>query len=256
MSDTAVNVADSRDVLLDVEHLSMHFNVRSRYKKSTVKAVDDVSFQVYRSETFGLVGESGCGKTPTGRTFLRLYNPTAGSIKLAGREISGKMTQELRNYLTSNITCIFQDPIDSLNPRMTVSEIIGEGLKVRGVSDKKEIENRVYQVLEKVGLTREHANRYPHEFSGGQRQRIGILLTPVCIYKQISVLVERYLRRVTDGKLCRHPAVRQKELMADPVQVVPLLHQGIDLIRFYLADPHPLYQIPGGFMAEKDQVRV
>lgn len=117
----------SREVLLDVKNLCMHFSVKSRRKKTIVKAVDDVSFQVYRSETFGLVGESGCGKTTTGRTILRLYNPTSGTITFGGKEISGRMTSELRKYLTENITCIFQDPIESLNPRMTVREIIGEG---------------------------------------------------------------------------------------------------------------------------------
>lgn len=164
----------NREVLLDVKNLCMYFDVRSRRKKTIVKAVDDVSFQVYRSETFGLVGESGCGKTTTGRTILRLYNPTSGTVTFGGKEISGRMTPELRKYLTENITCIFQDPIESLNPRMTVREIIGEGLSVRGMTNPREIEEKVYEVLEKVGLTREHANRYPHEFSGGQRQRIGI----------------------------------------------------------------------------------
>lgn len=96
--------APTGEALLEVEHLSMHFNVKTRYKKTTVKAVDDISFKIYPSETFGLVGESGCGKTTTGRMILRLYDPTAGSIKFAGREISGKMTKELRDYLTGNIT--------------------------------------------------------------------------------------------------------------------------------------------------------
>ncbi len=160
--------------MLEVSHLSMHFKAGSGKKRSVVKAVDDVSFDIYKSETFGLVGESGCGKTTTGRLILRLYNPTSGTMILNGRDISGKMSSELRSYLTQNVTCIFQDPIESLNPRMTVREIIGEGLKVRGIKDKKEIEERVCDVLMKVGLTREHAGRYPHEFSGGQRQRIGI----------------------------------------------------------------------------------
>ncbi len=169
-----MSVGEEREVLLDVDHLSMHFKARARRKKTIVKAVDDVSFQVYRSETFGLVGESGCGKTTTGRAILRLYNPTSGTVSFGGKEISGKMTPELRKYLAEHITCIFQDPIESLNPRMTVSEIIAEGLKVQGIYSHEEIQEKVYDVLEKVGLTREHASRYPHEFSGGQRQRIGI----------------------------------------------------------------------------------
>ena len=167
-------MSEPREVLLNVEHLSMQFKAKSKRKRTVVKAVDDISFQVYRSETFGLVGESGCGKTTTGRTILRLYTPAAGSMQFDGREIGGKMTKELRQFLTANISCIFQDPIESLNPRMTVGEIIGEGLQVRGIRDKEEVNRRVYDVLEKVGLTREHAGRYPHEFSGGQRQRIGI----------------------------------------------------------------------------------
>ncbi len=162
------------DVLLDVEHLSMHFDTGKGQCKSVVKSVDDVSFFVRQSETFGLVGESGCGKTTTGRAIIRLYDPLAGEVKFKGREIGGTMTRELRNFITSNIAMIFQDPVESLNPRMTVREIVGEGLKVRGVKDEKELDHRVYEMLDKVGLTREHASRYPHEFSGGQRQRIGI----------------------------------------------------------------------------------
>ena len=169
-----MNGQEEREVLLNVEHLCMHFHAKAGRRKTLVKAVDDVSFQVYRSETFGLVGESGCGKTTTGRTILRLHTPTSGNIEFDGRSLTGKMTKELQSYLTEHITCIFQDPIDSLNPRMTVREIIGEGLFVRGIHDRAEIDRRVFEVLEKVGLTKEHANRYPHEFSGGQRQRIGI----------------------------------------------------------------------------------
>lgn len=160
--------------LLEVEHLHVCFHSSSRGKTKTVQAVDDVSFCVQESETFGLVGESGCGKTTTGRAILRLYDPDEGTIRFQGREISGKMTRELRHFITSHIAMIFQDPIESLNPRMTVAEIVGEGLKYRGVTEPREIRRRVGEMLEKVGLTQEHASRYPHEFSGGQRQRIGI----------------------------------------------------------------------------------
>ncbi len=169
--DSSVN---PKSPLLEVENLSMHFTTKRRGKKSTVKAVDDVSFTVYPGETFGLVGESGCGKTTTGRTVIRLYDPTGGSICFDGRDISGKMNKELRRYITDNIAMIFQDPIASLNPRMTVQEIIGEGLKIRGVTDEAERYARIIDMLKRVGLQEEHATRYPHEFSGGQRQRIGI----------------------------------------------------------------------------------
>ena len=160
--------------ILEVKHLCQTFESGRGRRKITVKAVDDVSFGIRPSETFGLVGESGCGKTTTGRTIIRLYDPASGQVFFNGREISGKMTAELHRYLTENIAMIFQDPIESLNPRMTIEEIVGEGLKVRGVKDKREIRRRVNEMLCKVGLTQEHATRYPHEFSGGQRQRIGI----------------------------------------------------------------------------------
>ena len=154
------------EVLLRVEHLCQYFKEN--------KAVDDVSFDIKKGEVFGLVGESGCGKTTTGRTIIRLYNPTSGEVFFEGRNVAGPMTRELRKYLTDNIAMIFQDPIESLNPRMTIEEIVGEGLRVRGMKDKAEVRRRVREMLEKVGLTDEHATRYPHEFSGGQRQRIGI----------------------------------------------------------------------------------
>ena len=165
---------DERMPLLEVENLKMTFKSGKRGKKVTVNAIDDNSFKVYEGETFGLVGESGCGKTTTGRTIIRLYNPTAGSMKLMGRDISGPMNKDLRHFLTDNVAMIFQDPIDSLNPRMTVEEIVAEGLKYHGMTDASQRRERVLDMLNKVGLTREHASRYPHEFSGGQRQRIGI----------------------------------------------------------------------------------
>lgn len=162
------------EYILEVKNLCQHFSSGHGKNKMVVKAVDDVSFAVRRAETFGLVGESGCGKTTTGRTIIRLYDPTGGEVLFDGRDISGKMTKDLRSYLTSNISMIFQDPIESLNPKMTIEEIVGEGLKVRGQKNRDEIHRQVVEMLEKVGLVEEHATRYPHEFSGGQRQRIGI----------------------------------------------------------------------------------
>lgn len=160
--------------LLEVKNLCQYFTSGRGRNRMVVKAVDDVSFGVKPAETFGLVGESGCGKTTTGRTIIRLYDPTSGKMFFNGRDISGPMTNDLRRYLTDNMAMIFQDPIESLNPRMTIEEIVGEGLKVRGARDTREVRRRVVEMLEKVGLNEEHATRYPHEFSGGQRQRIGI----------------------------------------------------------------------------------
>ncbi len=165
---------DERTPILEVENLKMTFVSGKRGRKVTVNAIDDNSFKVYEGETFGLVGESGCGKTTTGRTIIRLYNPTAGKMTLMGRDISGPMNKELRHFLTDNVAMIFQDPIDSLNPRMTVEEIVAEGLKYHGMTDASQRKALVLDMLNKVGLTHEHASRYPHEFSGGQRQRIGI----------------------------------------------------------------------------------
>lgn len=160
--------------ILEVENLSKHFTTGRGKNKAVTKAVDGISFGIKAGETFGLVGESGCGKTTAGRTIIRLYEPTGGKIIFDGKDISGEMNKDLRRYVTDNIAMIFQDPIESLNPRMTVEEIIGEGLKVRGVTDKESIREMVVGILKKVGLTEEHATRYPHEFSGGQRQRIGV----------------------------------------------------------------------------------
>lgn len=164
----------SETPILEVKNLKMYFNTKKRGKKTVTKAVDDVSFSINKGEVFGLVGESGCGKTTTGRTIIRLYDPTDGEVYYDGKLISGKLDRATRRYITDNIAMIFQDPIASLNPRMTVEEIIGEGLKIRGMKSAEERHNRVIEMLCHVGLVPEHATRYPHEFSGGQRQRIGI----------------------------------------------------------------------------------
>ena len=209
------------EVLLKVENLSQHFG--------SLKAVDNVSFEVKKGEVFGLVGESGCGKTTTGRTIIKLYNPTGGNVYFKGERIgAGTLTykQAIKNAkaeakakidalkaegghddeiaqvkaelakvvaenrkeiksakndnanaerdLVTQIQMIFQDPVASLNPRMTVREIISEGLVIKGIKDKEYIDEKVYDILDKVGLVPEHAGRYPHEFSGGQKQRVGI----------------------------------------------------------------------------------
>lgn len=163
------------DVLVEIQNLKKYFDVKSGVfgKKSYLKAVDDVSFSIHRGETFGLVGESGCGKSTLGRTLIRLYEPTGGKIILNGVDITNLKEKELLKYRKS-IQMIFQDPYASLNTRMTISEIIGEGMAIHTKYNHEERQEKIYQLLERVGLKREHSNRYPHEFSGGQRQRIGI----------------------------------------------------------------------------------
>ena len=158
--------------LLHVEGLKQHFRITRHY---TTKAVDGISFDIYPGETYGLVGESGSGKSTTGRTLIRLYEPTAGKIIFDGRDISGKLSKEDEKYLRTNMQMIFQDPMVCLNPRKKVMEIIAQGLEIQHLyKDRNDLENKVYSILEKVGLSREHASRYPQQFSGGQRQRIGI----------------------------------------------------------------------------------
>lgn len=205
-----------KEVLLSVRELQQYFKMGKR----ELKAVDKVSFDVYKGEVFGLVGESGCGKTTTGRSIIRLYDITGGSVyykgericagtrgykdaikkarkdfeeqKISKEELEATIAQnrvamkaavkdhkkwsrtKSKNQLTNEIQMIFQDPVSSLDPRMTVREIIAEGLIIRGIKDKKYIDEQVYKILETVGLVKEHATRYPHEFSGGQKQRIGI----------------------------------------------------------------------------------
>ncbi len=158
--------------LLKVENLKQHFRISRTY---TVKAVNGVSFEIYPGETYGLVGESGSGKTTIGRSIIRLYNPTDGKITFDGMDITGRLEGNTREMLRENMQMIFQDPMASLNPRKKVSDIIGEGLDIhhRAVSREDRAE-QISAMLKKVGLSPEHAARYPHQFSGGQRQRVGI----------------------------------------------------------------------------------
>nr|WP_085508204.1 oligopeptide/dipeptide ABC transporter ATP-binding protein [Thalassobacillus devorans] len=157
--------------ILQVNELKKHFNMG---KGRLLKAVDGVSFDVYQGETFGLVGESGCGKSTIGRTIMGLYNRTDGNVLYEGNDVH-QMDEEGKFQFYRNMQMIFQDPYASLNPRSTVGEIISEPMIVHDLySNKKQRMERVYELLEEVGLNRDHATRYPHEFSGGQRQRIGI----------------------------------------------------------------------------------
>lgn len=161
----------SEKTLLEVEGLKKYFQVG---KGQTLKAVDDISFQIKKGQTLGLVGESGCGKTTVGRTLLRIYEPDAGKILFDGKDISRVSKKEAKE-LTRRMQMVFQDPYASLNPFFTVGEIVEEGMKIHKMyHSETERMKRVYELLEMVGLNKDHANRFPHEFSGGQRQRVGI----------------------------------------------------------------------------------
>jgi len=162
--------------VLEVSNLKKHFPVRKGLLRRTVGhvyAVDGVSFTIGVGETLGLVGESGCGKTTAGRAVLRLIEPTSGSVKVGGTEITGLSKSDMRPY-RAEMQIIFQDPFSSLNPRMTAGEIVGEPLLVHGVARRKEREEQVSALFARVGLRPAQMSNYPHQFSGGQRQRIGI----------------------------------------------------------------------------------
>lgn len=164
------------DNLLVVKNLYKYFPIKSSFFRRTignVKAVDGVSFMIKRGTTMGLVGESGCGKSTTGRTIMRLNKPTAGKVFFQGRDIASMSKKELKD-MRRDMQFIFQDPYASLNPRMTIGEIVSEPMTIHGIGTKEERLERVRELLDVVGLNPEHINRYPHEFSGGQRQRINV----------------------------------------------------------------------------------
>ncbi len=168
-TNTDGNAAEIKDKLVEVKNLKKYFNIKS----GVLKAVDDVSFDIGRGETLGLVGESGCGKTTCGRTLLGIYEATGGEVLFEGNNTMTMNRQQKKDF-TRNAQIIFQDPYASLNPRMTVADIIGEGIDIHGLYPHKERQERIYEMLQLVSLNKEHAGRFPHEFSGGQRQRIGI----------------------------------------------------------------------------------
>ena len=162
--------------LVEVRGLKMHFPIHSGFlqrRTGAVKAIDGISFDIYEGETLGLVGESGCGKTTCGRVILRLYEPTDGSIRIDGKDIARAGPKDL-HPMRPIMQMVFQDPQASLNPRMTVANIVGEPLSEHTALSRQERNERVYELMDQVGLNRDFADRYPHEFSGGQRQRIGI----------------------------------------------------------------------------------
>ena len=178
------NNKTEKEVLLDVQHLKKYFEVG---KNQTLKAVDDVTLQIYKGETLGLVGESGCGKSTFGRTVIHLYEPTSGTVTFDGMKVDKSMSKKQAHDLTGRMQMIFQDPYASLNPRRKIMDIVGEGLDSHGLAkNRRDKEEQVVRLLETVGLQAEHADRFPHEFSGGQP----ISALDVSIQAQVVNLLE------------------------------------------------------------------
>ncbi len=179
-------MSQEKEVLLSVRHLKKYFQMG---RGAVLKAVDDVSFDIYKGETLGMVGESGCGKTTCGRVCIGLYDKTDGQVLYRGQDVHA-ITGQARRAFKKEVQMVFQDPYGSLDPRMTVAEIIAEGLDIHHIAkNAQERRDHVYELLELVGLNREHANRFIHEFSGGQRQRVGIARA-LAVYPEFLVLDE------------------------------------------------------------------
>lgn len=234
-----MNKEQAQRPLLEVKHLSQHFRIN---RKQTVKAVNDVSFTIYPGEVYGLVGESGSGKSTTGRAIIRLYQPTQGQIIFDGRDISGKLSAEEEKFLRMNMQMIFQDPMASLNPRQRVLDIVAAGLdNFHLYKDEAEREEKVRQALVNVGLSPEHASRFPHQFSGGQRQRIGIaralILNPklliadeaisaldVSIQAQVVTLLNEIQKRTNVAILFIAHDLSMVKYISDRIGVIHLGH--------------------------------
>lgn len=209
--------------LVRVENLTKYFPIKAgilQRKVGDVKAVDGVSFDIWRGETLGMVGESGCGKTTVGRTILRIYPPTSGEIFFDGIPLSSVKNKPLRQ-MRRRMQMVFQDPYASLNPRLTAGEIVGEPLEIHGLARGAEKQKRVAELFELVGLSREYINRYPHEFSGGQRQRIGLA---------------RALALTPDLIICDEPiAALDVSIQAQIVNLMQELQEELNLTYLFIA---------------------